>query len=107
MISHTVAPAKCKRAYHYYLCPKKVEGNWKTACPNHNHQAAELEARVRQFVVRMLEEPDTLREQVEQQVRAERECKPWLREAGGGGQGRPRAPRQAGGRGGQLPRPAG
>jgi hypothetical protein len=37
---------------------------------------------VRQFVVRLLEEPDNLREQVEQQVRAERESKPCLQDAG-------------------------
>jgi hypothetical protein len=82
MIGHTIAPAKRKKAYHYYLCPKKSEGDWKAACSNRNHRAADLEARVREFVVRMLEDPDTLREQVEQQVRAERESKPWLRDAG-------------------------
>jgi hypothetical protein len=82
MIGHTVAPAKRKKAYHYYLCPKKSEGDWKTACPNRNHRAADLEARVREFVTRLLEDPDTLREQVEKQVRAERESKPWLRDAG-------------------------
>ena len=37
---------------------------------------------MRQFVVRLLEEPDNLREQVEQQVRAERESKPCLQDAG-------------------------
>jgi hypothetical protein len=82
MIGHTVAPAKRKKAYHYYLCPKKSEGDWKTACSNRNHRAADLEAQVREFVVRVLEEPDTLREQVEQQVRVEHESKPWLRDAG-------------------------
>jgi hypothetical protein len=65
MIGHTIAPAKRKKAYHYYLCPKKSEGDWKAACSNRNHRAADLEARVREFVVRMLEDPDTLREQVE------------------------------------------
>jgi hypothetical protein len=82
MIGHTVVPAKRKKAYHYYLCPKKSEGDWKTACSNRNHRATDLEAQVREFVVRMLEDPDTLREQVDQQVRAERESKPWLRDAG-------------------------
>jgi hypothetical protein len=36
---------------------------------------------VRTFALRLIEDPDTLREQVEQQVRAERESKPWLRGA--------------------------
>jgi hypothetical protein len=36
---------------------------------------------VRNFALRLIENPDTLREQVEQQVRAERESKPWLRDA--------------------------
>jgi hypothetical protein len=31
--------------------------------------------------LRLIEDPDTLREQVEQQARAERESKPWLRDA--------------------------
>lgn len=81
LIGYTVAPANRKKAYYYYLCPKKVEGKWKTACPNRSHRAADLEAQVLDFVTRLLEEPDTLREQVEQQVRAERESKPWLRNA--------------------------
>jgi hypothetical protein len=44
MIRHTVAPAKRKKAYHYYLCPKKSEVDWKNACSNRNHRAADLEA---------------------------------------------------------------
>jgi hypothetical protein len=40
-----------------------------------------LEERVRRFALRLIENPDTLREQVEQQVRAERASKPWLRNA--------------------------
>lgn len=34
-----------------------------------------------EFAVRLIEDPNVLREQVEQQVRAEREPKPWLRNA--------------------------
>jgi hypothetical protein len=44
MIGHTVAPAKRKKTYHYYLCPKKSEVDWKNACSNRNHRAADLEA---------------------------------------------------------------
>jgi hypothetical protein len=33
------------------------------------------------FALRLIENPDTLREQVEQQARAERESRPWLRDA--------------------------
>jgi hypothetical protein len=36
---------------------------------------------VRTFAVRLIEDPDTLREQVEQQARTEREQRPWLRDA--------------------------
>jgi recombinase-like zinc beta ribbon protein/recombinase len=81
---HTVSPRGRKRSYYYYVCPSKVEEYWKTACPNRNHRAADLEARVRGFVTRLIENPDTLREQVEQQARAARESKPWVRDAGGG-----------------------
>jgi hypothetical protein len=78
---HTVSPRGRKRSYYYYVCPSKVEEYWKTACPNRNHRAADLEARVRGFVTRLIENPDTLREQVEQQARAARESKPWVRDA--------------------------
>jgi hypothetical protein len=40
-----------------------------------------LEERVRNFALNLIEDPDTLREQVEQQPRAERDSKPWLRDA--------------------------
>ena len=80
MAGHTVAP-KGRRPYYYYVCPKKVEEKWRSACPNRNHRAEPLEERVRGFALRLIENPDTLREQVEQQVRAERESKPWLRDA--------------------------
>lgn len=80
MAGHTVAP-KGRRAYHYYICPKKVEEAWRSACPNRNHRAEDLEERVRNFALRLIENPDTLREQVEQQARAERASKPWLRDA--------------------------
>jgi chromosome segregation ATPase len=36
---------------------------------------------VRNIALRLIENPDTLREQVEQQARAERESKPWLCDA--------------------------
>ena len=36
---------------------------------------------MRRFALRLIENPDTLRQEVEQQVRAERESKPWLRDA--------------------------
>jgi len=47
-----------------------VEGNWRADCPNRNHRAEDLEERVRDFAMRLIEYPDTLREKVEQQVRA-------------------------------------
>ena len=82
LIVHTVAPKGRKRGpYHYYVCPKKVEDDWRTACTSRNHRAEPLEERVRGFAVRLIGDPDVLREQVEQQVRAERESKPWLRNA--------------------------
>jgi hypothetical protein len=80
MAGHTVAP-KGRKPYYYYVCPKKVEEEWRAACPNRNHRAEDLEERVHRFALRLLENPDTLREQVEQQVRVERESKPWLRDA--------------------------
>ena len=80
MAGHTVAP-KGRKAYYYYVCPRKVEEDWRSACPNRNLRAKALEARVREFALRLIENPDTLREQVEQQVRAERASKPWLRDA--------------------------
>jgi hypothetical protein len=36
---------------------------------------------VRGFALRLIEDPDTLRDEIEQQVRAEQEGKPWLRNA--------------------------
>lgn len=36
---------------------------------------------MRGFALRLIRDPATLREQVEQQVRAEKESKPWLRDA--------------------------
>jgi hypothetical protein len=79
---HTVAPKGRKRGpYHYYLCTRKVEEKRRSGCPNRNHRAEDLEERVRDFALRLIENPDTLREEVEQQVRAERESKPWLRDA--------------------------
>jgi len=36
---------------------------------------------VRNFALRLIENPDTLREEIEQQVRTEQEGKPWLRDA--------------------------
>jgi hypothetical protein len=36
---------------------------------------------VRTFALRLIENPDALREEVEQQMRAERGAKPWLRDA--------------------------
>jgi hypothetical protein len=53
----------------------------RSGCPNRNHRAEGLEERVRRFALRLIENSDTLREEVEQQVRAERESKPWLRDA--------------------------
>ena len=77
---HTVAPkGRKKRPYHYYLCTKKSEEKRRSDCPNRNHRAEPLEERVRDYVRRLIENPDVLREQVEQQVRAERESKLWLR----------------------------
>jgi hypothetical protein len=67
--------------YHYYVCTRKVEEKGRSGCPNRNHRAEGLEQRVRRFALRLIENPDTLREEVEQQVRAERESKPWLRDA--------------------------
>jgi hypothetical protein len=67
--------------YYYYVCPKKVEEEWRAACPNRNHRTEDLEERVRRFALGLIENPDTLREQVEQQAKAERESKPWLRDA--------------------------
>jgi hypothetical protein len=79
---HTVAPKGRKRGpYHYYLCTRKVEEKRRSGCPNRNHRAEDLEERVRNFALRLIRNPDTLREEVEQQVRAERESKPWLRDA--------------------------
>jgi hypothetical protein len=79
---HTVAPKGRKRGpYHYYICTRKVEEKGRSGCPNRNHRAEGLEERVRRFALRLIENPDTLREEVEQQVRAERESKPWLRDA--------------------------
>jgi site-specific DNA recombinase len=79
---HTVAPKGRKRGpYHYYLCTRKVEEKGRSGCPNRNHRAEDLEERVRNFAVGLIEDPDTLREQVEQQARAEQESKPWLRDA--------------------------
>ena len=80
MVDHTVAP-KGRKTHYYYVCPKKVEEERRSACPNRNHRAGELEGRVRDFALRLIENPDTLREQIEQQARAERESKPWLRDA--------------------------
>jgi hypothetical protein len=82
MGANTVAPKKDGRGpYHYYLCTRKIEEKKRESCPNRNHRAAELEEQVRGFALRLIEDPDTLREQVEQQVRAEKENKPWLRNA--------------------------
>ena len=82
MTGHTVAPKGRKRGpYHYYPCTRKGEEKGRSSCPNRNHRAKDLEERVRNFALRLIEDPDTLREQVEQQARAERESKPWLREA--------------------------
>jgi site-specific DNA recombinase len=79
---HTVAPKGRKRGpYHYYLCTRKVEEKGRSGCLNRNHRAEDLEEQVRNFALRLIESPDTLREQVKQQVRAERESKPWLRDA--------------------------
>ncbi len=77
-----MAPKGRKRGpYHYYLCMMKVEEKGRSGCPNRNHRAEPLEERGREFAVRLIEDPNVLREQVEQQVRAEREPKPWLRNA--------------------------
>ena len=82
MTGHTVAPKARKRGpYHYYLCMRKMEEKKRAGCANRNHRAEPLEELVRNFAVRLIEDPDVLREQVEQQVRAERESKPWLRNA--------------------------
>jgi len=79
---HTVAPKGRKRgSYHYYLCTRKVEEKGRSGCPNRNHRAEDLEERVRNFALRLIENPDTLREEIEQQVRTEQEGKPWLRDA--------------------------
>lgn len=69
MTGHTVAPKGRRRGpYHYYVCPKKVEEEWRADCPNRNHRAEDLEERVREFALRLIEDPDTLREQIEQLV---------------------------------------
>ncbi|MDQ4105765.1 MAG: zinc ribbon domain-containing protein, partial [Actinomycetota bacterium] len=82
MSGHTVAPKGRKRGpYHYYLCTRKVEEKGRSGYPNRNHRAAPLEERVRGFAMRLINDPDALRQQVEQQVRAERESRPWLRNA--------------------------
>src|SRR5918997_6935286 len=78
--AHTDAP-KGRKANFYYDCPRKVEEEWRRACPNRNHRAKDLEERVRNFALHLIENPDTLREQVEQQAEAKRERKPWLRDA--------------------------
>jgi hypothetical protein len=78
---HTVAPKGRKRGpYHYYLCTRKVEEKGRSGCPNRNHRAEDLEERVRNFALRLIEDPNTLRGEVEQQVRSERESKPWPRD---------------------------
>jgi hypothetical protein len=82
MVGHTVAPKVRNRGpYHYYLWTRKGEEKGRSGCPNRNLRAEDLEERVRNFALRLIEAPDTLREQVEQQVRAERESRPWLRDA--------------------------
>ena len=82
MSGHTVAPKARKRGpYHYYLCMRKMEEKKRSGCANRNHRAEPLEELVRGFALRLIGNPDVLREQVEQQVRAERESKPWLRNA--------------------------
>jgi hypothetical protein len=82
MSGRTVAPKRRKRGpYHYYVCAKKDEEKGRAGCPNRSHRAEPLEARVRGFALRLIEDPDALRERVEQQARAMRESEPWLREA--------------------------
>jgi hypothetical protein len=82
MAGSTVAPKGRKRGpYHYYVCTRRGEEKGRSGCPNRSPRAEDLEARVRNFALRLIRDPDTLREQVEQQARAERESKPWLRDA--------------------------
>ena len=82
MSGRTVAPKRRKRGpYHYYVCARKDEEKGRAGCPNRSHRAEPLEARVRGFALRLVEEPDALRERVEQQARAMRESEPWLRDA--------------------------
>jgi hypothetical protein len=82
MSSRTVAPKRRKRGpYHYYVCARKDEERGRAGCLNRSHRAEPLEARVRGSALRLIEDPNTLRKQVEQQARAERESKPWLRDA--------------------------
>jgi site-specific DNA recombinase len=82
MSGRTVAPKRRKRGpYHYYVCARKDEEKGRAGCPNRSHRAEPLEARVRGFALRLIENPNTLRERVEQQARAERESEPWLRDA--------------------------
>jgi hypothetical protein len=82
MSGRTVAPKRRKRGpYHYYVCARKDEEKGKAGCPNRSHRAGPLEARVRGFALRLIEDPDALRERVGQQMRAQREFEPWLRDA--------------------------
>ena len=82
MSGRTVAPKRRKRGpYHYYVCARKDEEKGRSGCPNRSHRAEPLEARVRGFALRLIEDRDALRGRVEQQARAERESEPWLRDA--------------------------
>ena len=82
MSGRTVAPKRRKRGpYHYYVCTRKDEEKGRTDCPNRSHRAELLEARVRGFALRLIEDPDALRGRVERQARAMRESEPRLRDA--------------------------
>jgi hypothetical protein len=77
MSGRTVAPKGRKRGpYHYYVCARKDEEKGRAGCPNRSHRAEPLEARVRGFALRLIGDPDALRERVEQQARAMRESEP-------------------------------
>jgi hypothetical protein len=71
IITNTVAPTGRQKAYHYYLCPRKVEEDY-SACPNKNHRAEALEERVREAVARLFNDPQTIEEQVERRLEQER-----------------------------------
>jgi site-specific DNA recombinase len=60
--------------YHYYRCPKRQRHGLEACSHNKHYRAAEIEARIWEFVAGLLQDPQRLRAGLEEMIEQERAC---------------------------------